>query len=63
MVLPHAEERQTDLVGEHGLIHDVADGLRVGLQAAVGAARDVSEGVESELDGAIVHGVSLHSDE
>ncbi len=63
VVLPHSEERQADLVGEHRLIDDVADGLRIGQQRAVGGARDVSEGVESELEGTGVHEVSLHSDE
>ena len=50
MVLAHAEERQADLVGDHGLLDDMAKHLRVVEKPAVAAGRDVTEGVEAELD-------------
>ena len=50
VVLPHAEERQPDLVGEHRLVDDVPDGLRVAHELAGVVAGDVSEGVETELE-------------
>ncbi|OEI67360.1 hypothetical protein Cus16_2959 [Curtobacterium sp. ER1/6] len=49
VVLTHADEVDADLVGEDGLVDDVADGLRVGPEGAVGALGDVAEGVEAEL--------------
>jgi hypothetical protein len=51
VVLAHADEVEPHLVGEHGLVDEVAEDLRVRQQAAVGAGRDVAEGVEAELDG------------
>src|SRR6185437_10739179 len=51
MVLPYAEERQPDLVGEARLIDDVANGPRVADALAVVVVGDVAERVEAELDG------------
>ena len=50
VVLPHPEEREADLVGEHRLIDDVADRLRVADELAGGVARHVAERVESEFE-------------
>ena len=50
MVFADADEIGAGLVGEHGFVDDVANGLRVREQLAVRAARDVAEGVQAELD-------------
>lgn len=50
VVLAHAEEVEPDLVGEHALIDDVPDHLRVVLRLALGVAGDPAEGVQAELD-------------
>ena len=57
MVLTDAEDVDADLVGEHGLLDDVADDLGVGQEVAVQVGLDVAEGVEAEFDGAGVDGV------
>ena len=50
VVLPHPEERQADLVGQHRLIDDVADRLRIAEGPALRVLRDVAEGVQAEVD-------------
>jgi hypothetical protein len=55
VVLADADEVDAQLVGEDGLLDDVADDLRVRERPPVGAARDVAEGVEAELQG-VGHG-------
>ena len=53
MVLADADEIGADLVGEHGFVDHVANGLRVRHGLAVRSARDVAESIEAELDGGI----------
>ena len=49
VVLPHSEEGEADLVGEHRLIDDVADRLRVADRLALLVLRHVAEGIEAEV--------------
>ena len=49
-MLPQADERNADLVGQHRLVDDVTDGLSIADQRAVGAAGDVAEGIETEFE-------------
>jgi hypothetical protein len=50
VVLANAEEGEADLVGQHGLVDDVAQDLCLGERAAVGVGGDIAEGVQAELD-------------
>ena len=50
VVLAQADEAQTDLIGEHRLIHHVPQDLGLVLQGAVAAGTDVAERVEAQLD-------------
>ena len=64
VVLPHPEERQPDLIGEHGLVDDVPDGRRIAQELARLISSDVSEGVETQFELCGVadgHGTSFHS--
>jgi hypothetical protein len=56
VVLPDAQDVDADLVREHALLDDLPQGRRGVLEVAVGAERDVAEGVEAELE---VHGSHL----
>ena len=53
MMLADAEERQADLVGEHRLLDDVAQHLRVRMRLTGVVHRQVAEGIESKFD--VVH--------
>lgn len=55
MVLADTERVEPGLVGENGLVDDVAKRFGVGERAAGGVKIDVAEGVETEFDGG--HGV------
>jgi hypothetical protein len=48
-MLANAEGVDADLVGEHALVDDIADGLHVGQRLAVGAGGDVAKGIQSEF--------------
>ena len=50
VVFADAEEVEAEAVGEHGLVDDVADHLRLAQAVAVGVDGDVAERVEAEFD-------------
>ena len=50
MVLPDADEGEADLIGELALQDEVAKRLRLRQRLAVGACRDVTEGIEPQFD-------------
>jgi hypothetical protein len=58
MVLAHTDEVQTQAVGQHTLVHHVADHLMCGHPRAVEPHGDVTEGVESEFQRRHVHVLS-----
>lgn len=49
-MFPDAEEVQAQLVGEHGLVDDVPDDLRVRRRASCRVSGDVAKGVEAEFE-------------
>jgi hypothetical protein len=55
MVLAHAEEVDPGPVGEHRLVHDVADHLGLREQLAGRIDRHVPERVQAELEIAFSH--------
>lgn len=57
VVLPDADRVQPHLVGQDGLVDDVADHHIVGQERAVRAGGDIAEGVDAELEPVDVHGV------
>ena len=57
-MLADADEIDADLVGEHGLLDEVADHLRVRQRLAVRTVGDVAEGVEAEFN-RVNHGALL----
>ena len=58
VVLADAEEVDAQLVGQHGLVDDVADDLRLRQRAPVGVAGDVAERIEAEFE-RLCHGVLI----
>src|SRR5882724_6823732 len=49
VVLAKADEIDAEVVGQHRLVHDVADHLRVRQQLTVSAGGDVAEGINSKF--------------
>ena len=49
-MLADAKDVEADLVGQHGLLDDVAEDLGLRVKGTVGRARDVAEGVDAEFE-------------